>query len=310
MVDGQCLHLRDEAGECAQWDLCTTGPDHEYLGQRCRIVLELGLDFENELVLAGRGVEVRDLALAARVVQRLGDQRGRDAHAGRGIAIDLDCEVGCGYLQIGGDILKFGHLLHRLLDDRCPMIELLYIRVGQRVLIERAAEPPADTDVLPGLHVEFDPFDFGYFGSQALNDLVGGQIPLIMWLQLDEHASGVLGRVVGTGTGKRKYSGNSGVILYDVDNLVGELLHARKRYVLSRIGLAKNEAGVLLGEKALWDRNVKVACRRHQNQGRQESRELMAKDETEATVVGAQHPLEAALGDPVETTPAVQRLLL
>ena len=66
------------------------------------------------------------------------------------------------------------HLSHFALDDRRPVIELFDIGIGQRVLIEGTAQAPADADVLPGLHEEFDAFDRGHLGAQASDDLAGG----------------------------------------------------------------------------------------------------------------------------------------
>ena len=74
MVDREGLDLRGEVGKRAQRYLRTTRPDYENLGQCRWIVLELWLDLENELVLTGRGVEVRDLTLTERVIERLVDQ--------------------------------------------------------------------------------------------------------------------------------------------------------------------------------------------------------------------------------------------
>src|SRR6185312_647238 len=109
-------------------------------------------------------------------------------------------------------------------------IELVDVRVGQCVLIEGAAETPADAYVLPGLHEEFGPFDSSHLGSQALDDLVGGQVALIMRLQLNEQASRILGRVVGAGPGKSADAGDRRIFSNNVDDLVGDLDHSGKRY--------------------------------------------------------------------------------
>src|SRR6516162_9113954 len=188
-------------------------------------------------------------------------------------------------LLVRGDILKLRHLLHRRLDDRRPMIELFYVRVGQRVLIERAAQAPADAYVLPGLHEEFGPFDRSYFGPQALDDLVGREVALIMRLQLNKYAGSILRRVVRAGPGKAEDAGDRGILSNNVDDLVGDVDHRRKRYVLARLGLAEYETCVLLWEKTLRDRDIEVSGHRDQHQGRQEGHELVAKDEDETPVV-------------------------
>ena len=103
------------------------------------------------------------------------------------------------------------------------------IGVGQRVLVLGAAEPAADADVLPRLHEELGAFDRRHLGAQPLDDLVGGLVALVVRLQLNEHAAGVLGRIVGIGAGEIEDAGNRRVLPDDVDDLVGELGHLPQR---------------------------------------------------------------------------------
>src|SRR6516165_7906407 len=165
MVDRERFDLWHEMRERTERYLRATGPDHVKLGQCGRIILELGLDLEDQLVLTGRSIKVCDLTLAECVVKRLVDKRRRYSHPRGGITVDLDGQMrGCDLL-VGSDVLELGHFLHLRLDDRRPMIELLGGRVRQRVLIERATQPPTNADVLTGLHVEFDTLDLGHLGS-------------------------------------------------------------------------------------------------------------------------------------------------
>ena len=99
-----------------------------------------------------------------------------------------------GDLLVGGDVLQFRQLSHRCFDDRRPMVELVDVGVGQRVLVLGAAEAAADADVLPRLHEEFGALDLPPLRPQALDDLVGGLGALVVRLQLNEDAAGVLGR--------------------------------------------------------------------------------------------------------------------
>ncbi len=85
-----------------------------------------------------------------------------------------------GDLLVGSDVLQFRQFLHRLFDDRRPMIEFVAIGIGQRVLVLRTTEPAAEADILPRLHEKLYSFDLSNFGAKPLNDLVGGAIALIM----------------------------------------------------------------------------------------------------------------------------------
>ena len=141
------------------------------------------------------------------------------------------------------------------------------IGVGQRVLVLGAAEPAADRDVLARLHEELGALDRGDLGPQALDDLVRAQLALVMRLELDEHARGVFGRVVGVGAGERDDAGNAGSCLHDIGDLVGQLPPSPANDdVLARVDLAEDEAGVLLREKSLGDRHVEIARDHDQRQ--------------------------------------------
>src|ERR1700741_763038 len=175
-------------GERAKRHLRPAGTGDVDLRQSRRVFLIFGLNLEYDLVLTGRGIDRRDLARTESVVQRLVDQRWRDAHSRRRVAVDLDRDMGGGDLLIRGDVFELVHLSHLTLDDRRPMVELFDIGVGQRVLIEGTAQTSADADVLPGLHEEFDAFDRGHLGAQTSDDLAGGFRALIVWHQLYEHA--------------------------------------------------------------------------------------------------------------------------
>ncbi len=205
-----------------------------------------------------------------------------------------------GDLLVGGDILQFGQFLHRRFDDRRPVIELVVVGVGQRVLVLRLGEAAADADVLPRLHEEFGALDRRYLGAQALNDLVRGDAALVMRLQLDEEAGGIFGRVVGRGAGEIQHAGNRRILTNGFGKLVHDPLHVGVGDVLARLRLAEDEAGILLREKALWDLHVEQAGRGHQDQGRDQHAELVPEDEFEAPVIAAERRLKAALGDAVE----------
>ena len=58
-----------------------------------------------------------------------------------------------------------------------------------------------------------------HFGPQALDDLVGGHVALVMRLQLNEQPRGVLGRVVRAGAGKSENTGHGGILPDDLDDL-------------------------------------------------------------------------------------------
>lgn len=79
------------------------------------------------------------------------------------------------------------------------MIELIRIRVSQRVLILRLLESAADRDVLRGLHEEVGADHLGGdLRPQLLDDLLNANA-LRQRLELNEHAGGILARIAAGG---------------------------------------------------------------------------------------------------------------
>ena len=104
------------------------------------------------------------------------------------------------------------------------MIELVGIRVGQRVLILRLLEPAADVDVLPCLHEELRADDFCDLGPQPRHDLLHRR-PLVERLQLDEHAGGVFARITARRPGEAHDARHRRILQDDGGELVLDLGH-------------------------------------------------------------------------------------
>src|SRR6266576_4527679 len=109
-----------------------------------------------------------------------------------------------------------------------------------------AAEAPADADVLPRLHEELRSLDLAHLGAQALDDLIGCQVALVMRFQLDEDAPGIFRRVECGSSGEIEHAGNRGILPDDLDDLVQHPGHLDVGGVLSRLRLTEYEAGILL----------------------------------------------------------------
>ncbi len=186
------------------------------------------------------------------------------------------------------------------------MIELLAVGVGQRILILGAAQTTADADVLPRLHKKLHPFDPGDFRAEALNNLIGGLVALVMRLELDEHPAGVLAGVEAGRAGETDHPEDCRILPGDIGDLLHISRHLGKGRVLARLRRAKNEAGILLREKALRDLHIEKTGRPHQQQGQEQRRQLMAEDKPQPAVIDVEERHEDALGTTVEAT----RLLL
>ena len=102
-----------------------------------RILLHLRRRFENHVVAVELREVLRDLALADRVVQRRVDQRRRDPEARRARAVDRQRRGTGRVLLVGRDVGDLLQLPEAVEHPWGPRIELVEVRVGQRVLVLR-----------------------------------------------------------------------------------------------------------------------------------------------------------------------------
>ena len=280
------------------------------LRECCPVAAELRLNFEDDLVLIGRGIDCRDLPLAKGVIEGLIDQRGGQAEPVSRIAINIDRHRRRSILLVRGDVLQLGQFAHLGFDDRRPVVELGVVGVGQRVLVLRPAEAPADRDVLRHLHVENRALYRLYLLAQPLHNLISGIVARVERLKREKDPGRVLGGVISIGSGEHEDAADTRIVAHDIDDLVSYFDRFQKRRVLPNIDFAENGAGVLLREEPLRDFHIEAAGCHHQQQGSDERGELMAEDEIEPAVVRPDHSFEEALGPAVETALGVQPLLL
>ena len=108
------------------------------------------------MILVQLGVHGVDLALAEGVVEGVVEGGRRDAQPRGGDAVDHQGDGARAGLLIGGDIFEFRQLL-QLVDELVgPLVQLVDVRIFERVLILRAAHAVVDGDVLHRLHVQLD----------------------------------------------------------------------------------------------------------------------------------------------------------
>ena len=162
------------------------------------------------------------------------------------------------------------------------------VGVGQRVLILRLAEAAADVDVLAGLHEELraraPAATLGRSRWMTCCAEASRSPNGLSWMNMRAVFSDELPPVAPTKPTTpptpRDPSGRS------PRAALASFGHRRERDVLPRLGLAEDEAGVLLGEEALGNDDVEIAGEDDQHERRDQHRELVA-----------QHPLQAAVVD-------------
>ena len=159
--------------------------------QRVRVLLVGGRDLEDDVVLVERREDVRDLALAEGVVERVVDELRQDAEPRGRVAIDDERGLQPAVLLVGGDVAEPLDRPELREHPRGEGVELAEIRALQRVLVLRIAHAPADPHVLHRLEEEGRPRHVGELPAQALDHEVDRDLPLAPRLEHDEHAPGV-----------------------------------------------------------------------------------------------------------------------
>ncbi len=260
------------------------------------------------MVLVQLGVEGADEALAVGIVEGVIDGGGCDAEAGGGDAIDHEGDGASAGLLIGGHV--FEHVdLFQLRDELVgPLVQLVHVRIFQRVLILGAADAVVDGDVLHRLHVEVHAGDVAEFVLQAANDI--GRVDaagrtLIERLEVDGDAAAVERGIdaVGADEGGKTFDG--GVAQDDVGELLLFLRHGVEGDILRRLGDALDHAGILHREEAFGDDDIEEDGEHQGAQSHEQSEGLVAQHDPQGAPVKGDHAVEHVLRYAVEA-----RLLL
>ena len=204
------------------------------------------------MVLVQRGIHGRNDALAESIVERVVDRIGQDAVARGDLALDADVELGPGIELIGGDVDDARDRFDFVEEQRGPVIEFAGVGVVERVLILRLGEPPADGDILRGLHVERDPLDLGEIGSQPRDHFVH-TVALVLRLERNEYAAVIDRGIAAACADRRADRGDGRIPHHRVEQSLLAFRHGLEGNILCRLRQADDQSGVLLGKEALWE---------------------------------------------------------
>src|SRR6266481_2500866 len=277
VIDGQSRAARFKAGERAERNLRRRGRSGRRGGRGdrgagsrrrrlaarrmhinvFRVLLELRVHFQDDVVLIQLRENGGDQALAESVVERVVYIGGKNSEARSGIAIDGEHREQALVLLVAGDITQLGQRFEFVHEARDPIGQLLGVHVLQAVLKLRAADAVFDGEVLHRLHEERYPVHLGERGLKAA-DYVGGRNPaLAEGLEVDLDTAAVESRVDPVNADERGEALDRRVLQDHVGQGALPAHHGRERNVLRTFGNAKNHAGVLHREEALGHVDVK-----------------------------------------------------
>src|SRR6266404_487660 len=257
VIDSQRANTTTDFSYGPQGNQSSAARTNEEIGQGRRVALILGQQFHNNPVLIHRRINGGDLPLAVGIVQRVFDLIGRHAQRIRFVAIDVYQHLRAGDEKICGYILKAAQLGHAILDDRCPVIELLQVRSLERKLVKALAEKPAGANQRRILEKSADAGNGQEFLPKLLDDLIDVR-PLRARFEMHENTATVAADGRATGADGRHITHDIGIFIDDFHQGQLMLFHGFKRDVLTAFGNRKSLAGVLAREKALGDDAKKV----------------------------------------------------
>src|SRR3984893_1616736 len=156
-----------------------------------RILLELRVYFQDDVVLIQLGENGRDQSLAVSVVEGV-VYIGRKYSEARGsVAINGEQRDQTLILLIAGHITQLGQGLEPIHEARDPIPQFFRVRVLQAVLKLRAADTILDGEVLHRLHEERDAVYLGKLRLEPPDYVGGGNLALLERLEVDLNAAAV-----------------------------------------------------------------------------------------------------------------------
>ena len=167
------------------------GARHIEPRQRTRILLLARQRLEDHAILVRLAVDGRDLPLAERIVERIRHGLHADAEPAGLFAVDIDVDARPAVLCFGCDFAqdrRFPQLRRQRIG---PLVDLLRIAAGERVLILRATGAGADLDILHRLEIDGHARDVRDRLFQPLDDRLDAGAALVARLERDRQLAGV-----------------------------------------------------------------------------------------------------------------------
>ena len=224
------------------------GP-YKQLAEVRGILVEPGLHFQHHVILVQLRKDGRDLPLSISVVQRLVDGRCGDSQPRGRVAVEHQCRPQSEDLLIAGHVAQLRQLLQLGEHLRREAIQLVYVRIFQRVLELGAAHAVFDREILHRLHEQRDARHLRQLRLQAANHIAGAYVSSGQRFQVDQNAPAIQGCISAVDSNERRQIIHRRVL----QNHLGQLLllpgHFRKGHRLGRFGDTLDDARILNGKE-------------------------------------------------------------
>ncbi len=155
------------------------------------------------MILVQLRIEGIDLSLAKSIVECVVDGGRGDTQSGSSHAIDHQRDCARSHLLIGRDIFQCGQLLQLGDELTGPLIQLVGVRIFERVLILRTADAIVHGDVLHRLHVDLNSRNLLKVILQSANHVGSAHVALVKGFQVDRDPPAIQRRVDAVGSDER-----------------------------------------------------------------------------------------------------------
>ncbi len=171
----------------------------------------------------------RHLTLAVCVVKRLVDRRRRDAQPRGGGAIEHQLRLNALRLLIARDVGQFRQLLQPGQHLRREGVQLIRVRVFERVLKLGAAHTIINGQILHRLHVKRDAGNLREVGLQPPDHVRGAALALVQRFQIDLDAPAVERGVRAVDADERRQSFDCRILQQRLHDLLLQPATSRRR---------------------------------------------------------------------------------
>ena len=264
--------------------------------ERIGILLELRIDFQDDVILVELSEDGRDLALAEGVVKGVVDVGGENAEARSGVAVDGQCGEETLVQLVAGNVAEFGEQFQFIDEAGRPVSKFLGINVFETVLELRAANAVFDGQVLDGLEEEGDTVNLSEFGLETANDIGGADVALGERLEIDLDAAVVQRSVCSVDADEGGKTFHGGVFQNDFGKSLLAEGHGGERNILRAFGNTQDDAGVLYGEKTFGNIDVEKNRADESGDGHDKSGRAKAEHKLQSAAVKGDDGIKGVFG--------------
>src|SRR6267154_819435 len=267
-----------------------------------RVLLELRIYFQDDVVLIQLREDRGHEALAVSIVERVVDIGRKNSQARCGVAINGQHGDQPIILLIARDVSQFGERPELIHEARHPMSQFFRVHVFQAVLKLRAADAIFDGEVLHRLHEERDAVDISELGLKAPDNVGGGNLALLERLEINLDPAAVQRGIDAVNPDEGGKAGDRGIFQNNVGQCALTFGHGRERHILRTFGDTEDYAGILYREKPFRYIDVQKNRAYEGGGGHEQGSRAEAQHKSQRTTVKGDDGIKSVFGFPIEPT--------